>query len=152
MVRAERRRVRTPLEVSSVGFDASAGRGLAVSPSARFDPASIETVLFDDVTPGLRLLTLELTLVTAVASSFRGAVWWPTPPIPGLPLGIVRAVQVADVAGVCSGGGQPEVRGRGVSVTWQRTPRCKPGNAIFAIRDARAIHPRLGSESNISSR
>lgn len=65
-----------------MGFDASAGRGLAVSPSARFDPASNEIVLFDDVTPGLRLLTLELTLVTAVTSAFPGAVWWPTPPIP----------------------------------------------------------------------
>ena len=89
---------------------------MSVSPSARFDPASIETVLFDDVTPGLRLLNLELTLVTAVASAFRGAVWWPTPPIPGLPLGIVRAVQVTDVAGVCSDGGQPEVRGCGIPV------------------------------------
>ncbi|MGV0334923.1 hypothetical protein [Corynebacterium kroppenstedtii] len=116
VVRAERRRARTPLQVSSVGFDASVGCGLSVSLSARFDPASIETVLFDDVTPGLRLLNLELTLVTAVALAFRGAVWWPTRPIPGLPLGIVRAVQVADVAGVCSGGGQPDVRGCGIPV------------------------------------
>ncbi|WP_296106538.1 hypothetical protein [uncultured Corynebacterium sp.] len=104
VVRAERRRARTPLQVSSIGFGTSVGRGVrdsgpAVRASTSFDPASIETVLIDDIAPGLRLLTPELTLVTAAASAFRGAVWWPTPSIPGLPPGIVRAVQVADVAG-----------------------------------------------------
>lgn len=57
VVRAERRRARTPLQVSSIGLDVSAG----------IDSASIETVLIDDITPGLRLLTPKLTLVTAVA-------------------------------------------------------------------------------------
>lgn len=62
VVRTERRRARTPLQVSSIGLDVSVG----------IDSASIETVLIDDITPGLRLLTPKLTLVTAVASAFRG--------------------------------------------------------------------------------
>lgn len=121
VVRAERRRARTPFQVSSIGLDS----------------ASIETVFIDDVTPALRLLTPGLTLVTAVTSAFRGAVWWPTPPIPGLPPGLVRAVQVADVAGGFLGVDPAEALTSEIPLRFRREAR----RAIASLSDVGADSP-----------
>ena len=151
MVRAERRRARTPLQVSSVGFDASVGRGLSVSLSA------LRSCVNRD-------------------SSFRRRHAGPAPAESGAHagdrrgIGISRGCVVADPAHSRPATGNRE-SGSGCRRCWGLFGRRSTGrpwvrytceltsDARVNTRETprsklamRGIHPRLGTESNISSR